>query len=290
VATTTTPTGATKKITNYNGVFLGAEKLWVNEPLRLKPRNTELPSYIEDVMIPSRIYTSSTPSNISAAKVTTAVIFSGIVLTPYIDKTTTEITPELFSTIHPRMRREDGSTNIIKWYTRATNKQEVSITLILGRWYEPQAIQDWTNNLGGVYGREENRLVMRTVELKRWADSRAEALGCESLNGVDLIDRKAVKTRPAVLVRSGVNFVPTGGATSAGGDLMDVDDEAGVQRRVHGGGRAGMGMMAQAKDSEDESMSDHDGDGDNVAAEAGWSGETEEIPDVKGKGKVLYRY
>ena len=274
---TVTSKDGKKTTTDYNGIFVGAEKVWVNDPIRLRTFDPKLPAYAEDVMVTERIYTLSTPSPTSPGKVVTKVIFRGRVYTAYPSHGTFPITPERFANMHPRMRRQNGSDYIIQWHTREKLRQEVSITHVLGRWYEPIALQEWTKSPGTIYG-SDNPSTISKVNLKKWATNRAEALGCDSLNGVDLIDRGTSKIRPATLVNKSADAM----------DLDETEDEEPPANR-----------NAATTVTEDESMSDDDGSeqeaGDPMETEQGAAADDDDDDDDDDDGGVIpfkgkYRY
>ena len=228
-------------------------------------------------MVPERIYTLSTPSPISPGKVATKVIFKGRVYTAYPSHDTFPITPARFALMHPRMRRQNGTECTIQWHTRGKLRFEVNITSVLGRWYEPVALRWWNDSKDTIYG-SDNPPTISNVDLKKWANNRAEALGCDSLNGVDMIDRGTSRIRPAILVTKSADAM----------DLDEKEDEEPPENR-----------NAATTVTEDESMSDESGSeqgtGDPMETEqeAGAGGAEDDDDDddsgvIPFKGK--YRY
>jgi hypothetical protein len=167
----------------YNGLFLGAEKIFVGEPIRVIS-----PDRGEDVLVPTHIYVVPVGEN-------TDVLFTGDLYTIRNFAGRKEITPEQFVKLPFRMRFTWGNQTggIPKW-ARVNNPDEratFSVLDVLGRWYEYHAIQEWRK-----HDLEESTLGV--VELDRRVADRAEALGWSVFNGIDLDlgldDRKPFKS------------------------------------------------------------------------------------------------
>jgi len=228
-----------KTATLYNGVFLGPEKIFVGDPVRISAPTDNV---AEDVMVVDNIYvissssdsaTASTPSSSSTIHVTGSV---------YYISTSLALTPEQFAQLPWRMRRFDPKTGkAITWSVRNSPSQrgELSIKLVLGRWYEPEAIHYW------LYPDDNPKLGNKTV--LKWVKDRAHALNWESINGVELMkDEDRREPEKATLVH----------------DPMDVDKvtpEKGF-KSINAPGSAGKSRMARAVEGDDEEVDEEEVD------------------------------
>ena len=194
------------KVASYNGIYLGAEKIWIDEPIRIKCfTEGSTVDGAEDMMVIKSIQTYTSPSKISAGKSTTRIVFGGPIFTAFPREGTEPVQDEASLQLPPRMRRSCGGDWTIKWYTpNGTNeKSRVILKSVLGRYYEPQAIQVWTGRHDLLYG-EDPTLKIFSVDIRGWANSRLEAFGCTVLNGLDLSaidieDKMESKIGPAKL-------------------------------------------------------------------------------------------
>lgn len=219
------------KITNFQGVFVGAEKIYIHEPVRISSANDD---ESEDVLVVDKIYTSTISSASESAdgsssdpkkKTLTTTLFRGNVYTAYPSTTCTPLTSHQFAELPFRMRRGSGTGEIIKWFIRNTSDErgECSLKMILGRWYEPQAVSEWIGSTGFSGGQPSSRATaMCQKDVKRWVKNRAEALGIVSVNGLDLKSEGEVKIQPGRLT-SPLKSKPDDGG-DGDGDAMDVDE------------------------------------------------------------------
>lgn len=220
--TTTIPDSGTNspKTTNFQGAFIGAEKIYIHEPVRISSANED---ESEDVLVVDKIYTSTTisgttSSNDGKKKTLTTTLFQGNVYTAYPSTTCTPLTTQQFAELPFRMKQGSGTGEVIKWFIRNTpdERGECSLKMILGRWYEPQAVNEWIGSTGFSGGQPSSREeAMCQKDVKRWVKNRADALGLASVNGIDLKSEGEVKIRPGRLT------FPT--KSKPEGDAMDVD-------------------------------------------------------------------
>ena len=194
------------KVASYNGIYLGAEKIWIDEPIRIKCfTEGSTVDGAEDMMVVKSIQTYTSPSKISAGKSTTRIVFGGPIFTAFPREGTEPVQDEASLQLPPRMRRSCGGDWTIKWYIPGgtSEKSRVVLKKVLGRYYEPQAIQVWTGRQDLLYG-EDPTLKISSVDIRGWANSRLEAFGCTILNGLDLSaidieDKMESKVGPARL-------------------------------------------------------------------------------------------
>ncbi|RPB04345.1 hypothetical protein L873DRAFT_1666471 [Choiromyces venosus 120613-1] len=217
------------KVASYNGIYLGAEKIWIDEPIRIKcfTEGSKVDG-AEDMMVVKSIQTYTSPSKVSAGKSTTRIVFGGPIFTAFPRKGTQAVLDEASLQLPPRMRRSCGGDWIIKWHIPdGTNeKSRVVLKDVLGRYYEPQAIQVWSGRHDLHYG-EDPTLKILPVDLRGWAKSRLEAFGCTILNGLDLSaididDKMESKIGPARLYTQEVEDTP-----SDREDVMEMDPPRG---------------------------------------------------------------
>ncbi|KAF8544349.1 hypothetical protein BDD12DRAFT_815983 [Trichophaea hybrida] len=222
--------------TLYSGLFLGPEKIFVGDPVRISDPNG---TFNEDVLVVEHIYTISPvpTAGTPAASSTVSVHVTGSVY--HISKNR-PITPEQFAQLPWRMRRTDPKTgNIISWSVRNSPSQrgELSIKLVLGRWYEPEAIEYW------MFPDEQPKLGTKNVV--KWVKDRAHALGWTSVNGVKLIKAEDQRKPENSILASNV---------------MDVDrvtPERGF-KSVNTPGSAGKSRMARAVEGDDDEIEEDD--------------------------------
>ncbi|KAH8150900.1 uncharacterized protein LAJ45_05082 [Morchella importuna] len=119
----------------FQGAFIGAEKIFLNEPVRI----TNDADHFEDVLVIEKVF-----------KDDKFFMLKGIQYTAYPSKECTAITFEEFANLPFRMRRGSGSGEVIKWFRRNAlgERVECSVGSVLGRWYEPQAVHAWTGSTG----------------------------------------------------------------------------------------------------------------------------------------------
>lgn len=206
------------KLANFQGAFIGAEKIYIYEPVRIASADDD---EAEDVLVVDKIYTSTTPSETTSngdgrKRTTTITLFQGNVYTAYPSPTCRPLTPQQFAELPFRMKRSDGA-RIIKWFIRnlPDERGECSLKMILGRWYEPEAVNEWIGSTGFSAGHpsaKEHALCQKDV--KRWVKNRADALALVSLNSIDLKSQGVVKLKPGRL--DPPNF-------KANDDSMDID-------------------------------------------------------------------
>ncbi|CAZ81238.1 unnamed protein product [Tuber melanosporum] len=111
--------GETEKVrvASYNGIYLGAEKIWVDEPIRIKCfTEGSIVDGAEDMMVVKSIQTYTSPSKISPGKSTTRIVFGGPIFTAFPRKGTEPVQDEASLQLPPRMRRSCGGDWTIKWY------------------------------------------------------------------------------------------------------------------------------------------------------------------------------
>lgn len=218
------PSPDVPKIANFQGVFLGAEKIYIHEPVRISSANED---EIEDVLVVDKIYTCTTTSESTSnsdgkKKTLTTTQFRGNVYTAYPSTTCTPLSSHQFTELPFRMRRGSGTGEIIKWFIRNVPEErgECSLKMILGRWYEPQAVNEWigsTGFSGGLPSSKETAMCQKDV--KRWVKNRADALGLVSVNGIDLKSEGEVKIQPGKLT-SPLELKPVDATVEA----MDIDE------------------------------------------------------------------
>jgi hypothetical protein len=178
-----------KTATLFNGIFLGAEKIFSNEPVRIRNPKTGL----EDVLVIDNLYVCAPAS--SDGKRSTEIFLSGSVYSTGADAENSPdhcpLTPEQFSRLPFRMRRLDPSTKqVLKWYlqNQESERNELSLRLVQGRWYEPNAVQYWMSPIGGV------PLAGQGVE--KWVGNRSDALGWTTTEGLALMAPEDGKAPP----------------------------------------------------------------------------------------------
>lgn len=232
-----------EQINSWGGVFLGAEKIFLGEPVRiLNPSHTPggTPSSgtdtEEDVLVISSIYTTTTPSIAQPGKKKSVTLFNGSVYTT--SPTGADLEPEVFAALPFRMRRGDGSGETLRWRIRnnaATERGELSLRMILGRWYEPMAVAEWLRHEAhdpsdpkgksaaiagaGVGPSTRRRLGRARVQHARY--NRAATLGWSELDGVRSLgeDEPARPPPQAVLAEP-----PPSSTAAAALDAMDLDE------------------------------------------------------------------
>lgn len=228
-STNPVPSPGAPKLTNFQGVFLGAEKIYLHEPIRIASANDD---GSEDVLVVDKIYTcttisqSASSSNDGKKKTLTTTQFRGNVYTAYPSTTCTPLTSQQFTELPFRMRRGNGTGEIIKWFIRNTpdERGECSLKIILGRWYEPQAVDEWIGSTGWFGGQpSSSEKSMCQKDVKRWVKNRVDALGIVSVNGVDLKSEGEVKIQPGRLTGP-----PGSKPDDVVVDAMDVDELAQV--------------------------------------------------------------
>lgn len=194
--------------TLYKGIFLGAEKIFVGDPIRITSPRSET----EDVLVLDNIYisTNGPPSQPGSSM----FLFNGSVYfasdnpRPHFRPLTAEQKAQL----PVRMRLQDSKTGKIpNWFVRNKPDElgELSIKCILGRWYETEAVGYW------MFPDENARL--GKADVKKWVKDRADALKCGSINKIQLnnpIDMK--KPRPSMTVKQYE-------ASRGQEDRMDID-------------------------------------------------------------------
>ncbi|KAI5810564.1 hypothetical protein BZA77DRAFT_169247 [Pyronema omphalodes] len=182
------PSDPTSKTELYNGIFLGAEKIFVGDPVRIFS-DLKDPSKGEDVLIVDSIYASK-PENATAEFFLSGKIY-------YQHPTDPAVTPEQFADLHFRMRRVNYATGeMMRWCLRTQSEKKAASTIraILGRWYEPEAVAHWTR-----IGAGEDPKLART-KLVRMMENRKQALGWKSINGIELMkDEDRREMRKAIL-------------------------------------------------------------------------------------------
>ncbi|KAF8243385.1 hypothetical protein K440DRAFT_613183 [Wilcoxina mikolae CBS 423.85] len=227
----------TSKIaTLYSGLFLGPEKIFVGDPVRISDPNGTLN---EDVLVVEHIYTV-TPASTTGTPVASSAVSVHVTGSVYHISKNRPITPEQFAQLPWRMRRTDPKTgNIISWSVRNSPSQrgELSIKLVLGRWYEPEAIEYW------MFPDEQPKLGTKNVV--KWVKDRAHALGWTSVNGVELIKAEDQRKPENAILAS---------------NTMDVDrvtPERGF-KSINTPGSAGKSRMARAVEGDDDEIEEDD--------------------------------
>ncbi|KAI5785848.1 hypothetical protein EDC01DRAFT_190235 [Geopyxis carbonaria] len=235
-----TEKGSTESAINFAGLFLGAEKIFVGEPVRIVSV-TGKPLH-EDVLVVGQMILESEPSkaipaggNVTRSKKTQVVMFHGTVYTsdpetPGIQKCTPQMTVKL----PHRMRRSDRTGKRIQWY-KVREGAQYSMKNVLGRYYEPYPVDVWMANYDAPMGRKE---------VKQWVTQRIDALGFAKIGDVQILN-KADKRRPvpATLVSDTV--------TDGDEDPMDIDQPptlnfAAINDAKHNMGSASKSRMALA--------------------------------------------
>ncbi|TGZ83484.1 hypothetical protein EX30DRAFT_338109 [Ascodesmis nigricans] len=226
----------------WGGLFYGAEKIFLGEPIRI--RNFQNPDS-EDVMVIDHIYTETRPSVVTEGKTTTFTMIRGSVYTPEPCLGAVEVGPAQFAALPFRMRRGAGDGTTITWYSRnaASERGELAVKLIYGRWYEPVALHAWGD-------------VLEHCIIKRMEKNRAETPGFQGVYGSDKdltepTDKKTPKkaslaTPSQVLGSSAAMTTPGSGFRS-----VNAPGSAGG-----GGAKSRMAMAVEDDQEEDESEAD----------------------------------
>jgi hypothetical protein len=196
------PSDPAGKAELYNGIFLGSEKIFVGDPVRIFT-NLEDPSKGEDVLIVDSIFASKR-ENSTAEFFLTGKIY-------YQHPTDPVVTPEQFANLHFRMRRLDYATGeMMRWCSRSQSekKSASSVRGILGRWYEPEAVAHWSRP-----GATEESKLART-EIVRMTENRKQALGWKSIKGIEFMkDEDRREVRKALLANKMKDIAAGGQAT-----------------------------------------------------------------------------
>ncbi|KAL7266916.1 hypothetical protein RUND412_010518 [Rhizina undulata] len=170
---------------SWEGFFLGAEKIFVGEPVRIaSPVGPDK----EDVLVIEKISTATTHpagnggENSSSRKMTVTYL-EGSVYTCHPNSASIPITPEQVAELPLRMRSRAGNGDSIQWYIRNCDQEkgELSLKMILGRWYEQQAVEEWLSS--SLLSRESQTYGARLQEkkVKIWKGSRMESIGWKGI-------------------------------------------------------------------------------------------------------------
>lgn len=183
---------------SYNGMFFGAEKIFVGEPIRIiDPKD---PSQGESVMVVEQIFTLIAP--IRGRKDQCAFRLVGNV---YYQGRTVEdrarmVSPETFAQLPPRMRHGDpGKSGPTVWCPRNKPGEmfEIGFRQICGRWYEPQAVSYW------MYPDEDAQLA--TAWPSNFTQNRGKAIGWSHFNDIDILSDPSVKKVPTAMTVDQMN-------------------------------------------------------------------------------------
>lgn len=150
-----------------------------------------------------------------------------------------EVTPQQFADLPFRMRRGTADGSTIIWHIRngPSERGELAIRHILGRWYEPVAVHHW----GGVSER---------CHLKHMAKNRAETSGFRGIyssqDPADAVDGKT--PRKAMLASPG-------GSNASNSKQRGITPERGF-KSVNAPGSITKSKMALAVEGDDEEEDD----------------------------------
>lgn len=225
--------------TYYGGLFLGPEKIFLGDPVRIlrKPKPVPKEGVVaedsedgdnEDVLVVEKIFNDASKSTLppdadSGRRRTHNVIsIRGSVYTHYPDEMSRdfELSPQEFAQLPYRMRQPDMYGELKPWYARSASTERgiCSIKFINGRWYEPAALKAW-----GIPA------LLPKPSLKKRYESRGDALGWDHLNGIQLIGPEDRIHRPAAELANPPSSTPTKGSSNVNvyGDKMDIDGDNG---------------------------------------------------------------
>jgi hypothetical protein len=145
-----------------NGIFFGAEKIYVDEPIRVRGNDGE-----EDVLLLEKVL--RVPGGESGS-----VRFVGNRYTTSKRSGLRAITPQEFVKMPLRMR-----LGMPKWsrINKPNKLPQMELSRVLGRWYEPVAVQQWC--------KEPDNTTLGGMALAREVANRPTALGSTSGEGND---------------------------------------------------------------------------------------------------------
>lgn len=266
---------------SWGGVFIGPEKVFIGEPVRI-PRSPLEQDDTEDVMVVEKIFIETSPSPLppdpdtGRTRLTNVIVLRGAVYTAETGGSSSPLTPEEFAGLPFRMRHCGSEGGIIKWFRRCDVKErgELSVGYILGRWYEPLAIKAWGGNLG------------RMPRLRKFHESRGEALGWNTFNGVQLVAPEDRRVPPKAIVANPTSSTVKDKPTTDGEDKMDVDEPGELTppknqfMSINAPGSTSKTSMARAAEDDDEEEMVDPEEGDEEEEE-----EDMEVVDAKTFGK-----
>ena len=196
----------------YRGLFLGAEKIWLGDIVRIPGRssrnrdgiNKGYPYGIEDIMVVEQIVwrngTEIDPATQKSRKVSN-IFLLGKVFTTDNERSfefDEETTKYLEGLLLPPARNTWTSQFISgqnmqasypgQWRTRIQGQNkyaELSIACILGRWYPITIMNQW----------KEDRPLFPRATITKFVPTRMEALGITTLDGVSLNGKDVEATK-----------------------------------------------------------------------------------------------
>jgi hypothetical protein len=172
---------------SYNGLYLGGEKLWVGEPVRLRVPNTQ-----QDIMIIHHIIEKLKANSTNAASATIIVVgdiyrWASI---PYITGQEPAENPNLpirlRQDLNYRNRLTIASKRTISYWKIIGAAARISITDIKGRWYESYILLPI---LHGVANFQQEVQRGEIGDVGSWINGRGDATGAPTKTGTRYKDR-----------------------------------------------------------------------------------------------------
>lgn len=172
---------------SYNGLYLGGEKLWVGEPVRLRVPNGQ-----QDIMIIHHIIEKLKANSTNAASAT--IIIVGDIYrwttTPYVTGQEPAENPNLPIRLRQdliyRNRLTIASKQTISYWKILGSATRISITDIKGRWYESSILLPV---LHGVANFREHEKHGEIGDVGSWINGRGDANGTPMKPGTRYKDR-----------------------------------------------------------------------------------------------------
>ncbi|KAF4549115.1 putative transcription-silencing protein [Elsinoe fawcettii] len=221
ITTAPSPSGPT---TTYNGIYLGAERLWVGDPVRLRTPTNSL-----DIMILHSISELTSTSAFNTAVLSRSLTLTGDVYSLRQSSSPAPIPPDLPQRVIEDLTRRNAATQRVKGlsttYTLTRPHATIPAHEIKGRWYEASLLSPVMNGQAAWEG-----------ELAR---GEAGEMGPKMNGRLDCVraaDRGAEQVQE---VRRGERVEALGGAVPGG---LRIEDAVG---KAMGGGEGGFGFHPQ---------------------------------------------
>jgi hypothetical protein len=223
----------------FNGMYLGAEKIFVGDPIRVLS-----PTRGEDVLVVMRIFLLPDGDTVD-------ILLAGILYSSRQWPGRTELTHEQFQELPLRMRLTwDPPKGGVPIWARVNNPDEwaqFSAMEVLGRWYEYHAVQEWRQQ-------ELDEPFLGVAEISRRVHNRAAAVGWTKFNRV-AVPMDGRKPSKSVLTTDDDDDPTTPSAPKP----------ATTSKRTWGKSRMAMAVAddEDEDEDEDEEMEDEDEDEDD---------------------------
>lgn len=163
----------------FNGMFLGAEKIFIGDPVRILDPTNPGRDY---VLVLDHIYALTNPSEECKGKTWINMVGSIYYKANNAKEKKNMVKPEIFAQLPFRMRCHDpreGGTVIWCPLTDPGTLSEVSFERAQGRWYEPEAVMYW------MYPDEDAKLAHSKVSW--FVKNRIAAIGWSHFNGIKIV-------------------------------------------------------------------------------------------------------